>query len=271
MKITKEKKKIYIITDEAEKWITRLSKDTITFESGLEASKQRQKQKFEILVSCPDFIETVDSIRKTFNIPAEGFTNNEQCLKWAKNLYKDENRKKSFNNIIKSIYPDKIGARWYPAIEYFILFNRSDADHLFPNQVSFGIINDNGEFILKLEIYKDTVLEDVEKIWPIIKKCRGIIGKINKMKIKSDHKDRKFKNVIHTIYDNRLIKIQEWEVKRFGDYKNFLQYKKAFILRKAGKSYKEIAVELGWNKEDWPKVGTYIKRFKKAIKENILF
>lgn len=268
MKISK--KNSYIITDLAEKWVTELSKNTIAFGFGSKVSKKKQKEKFLILLSDPNFIKEVYKIREVFGIPKQGFNNDEKTLEWAKDLYSKDNRVKSFKNIIRNLYPNKIGARWYPAIEYFILFNRSDANHLFPNQVNFGIRNDNGEFILELEIYKDTSLENIEKIWPIIKKNREIVGKINKMKI-GNIKDKNPEDVIYTIHDNRLIKIKGWRPKRFGSYKIFLQYKKAFDLKQQGKKYKEIAKELGLYESDWPKIGTYIKRFKKAIKENILY
>lgn len=261
-------KKNYVITDPAESWIAGLSKGTLTFGPDLRTSKKKQKQKFIILIADPEFIKTANSIRKIFYIPENGFTDNEQCLGWAKDLYKNENRKKSFNNIIKNLYPDKIGPRWYPAIEYFVLFNRSDADHLFPNQVDFGIANDNGEFILELEIYKDTTLKDIEKIWPTIKKNQEIMGKINKMKVENGSSGKKSKDVVITKYDDKFIEIKRWQLKRFGSYKNFLQYKKAFKLKKQGKTYNEIASEL---KIGYSEVGTYIKRFEKAIKENTLF
>lgn len=246
-------KKSYMITDPAEAWVTTLAKDTFRFGQKINKRIYKQKQKFDILLSDPSFIERVDTIRRTFRIPDKGFTSFQDCLKWAINLYKKENMLKSFKNNIKTIFPieekNKIGERWWPAVEYFILFNRADADHLFPNQVDFGVEERGGELILGLEIYKDTTMDDIKAIWPQIEDHKKILGRVDKMK-----KDK--------------MTIKAWQPKRFGEYENFLKYKKAFELKNQGRSYNYIASELGIG---YSEVGTYIKRFNKAIEENNLF
>ncbi len=264
------KEKTYIIINPAEKWITELSPNTIRLRSK-ELFNQKQKVKFEILLCDPEFLQKINTIRKTFNIPTNGFADEKKALKWAKNLYSKEYRLMSLKNTIRDLYPEKIGSRWYLAIEYYLLFNRTNADHLLPNQVNYWVEIDDDEYRLKIEIYKDTSIEDIKKIWPEIKKQRKLIGTIKKMKVKERENSISNKNIVYTINEDKIIKINLWDQKRFGNYKNFLQYRKAYELRKIGKKYTEIAVKLGWSNADSYKVGTYIKRFKQAIKENILF
>ncbi len=259
-------KKNRIIYDKSEKWILSLSKNTQRVGYGKNPKKDSE-ERFYILTSDPDFLKEIKKIRVSFDIPNHGFKNEQDAIRWAKKIY---NKKIGLlKKEIKNLFPERISHRWHPAIEYYLLFNKPNVEHLFPPPLDFWIEEKNGELIIKLLIYKNTTRKDILEMWTEIEKQKRIIGKTDRWKIK-DGKEKLNENYVYSVSNGNIIKIKPSKDKRFGSYKNFLKYKKVFELRKKGKTYKEIAKEIENYESDFPKIGTYIKRFKEALKENTL-
>ncbi len=260
-------KKNRIIYDKSEKWILSLSKNTQRFDCGKNPKKDSE-ERFYILTNDPDFLKEAKRIRVSFDIPNHGFKNDQDAIRWAKKIY---NNKKInlLKKEVKNLFPERISPRWYPAIEYYLLFNKTNAEHLFPPPLDFWIEERDREYVIMLKILKGTTQKDIIKVLPEIEKQKRIIGKIDRWKIK-DNKEKFNEAYTYSVSNGSIIKIKPSKDKRFGSYKNFLKYKKAFELRKKGKTYEEIAKEIESYKSDSPKTGTYIKRFKEALKENTL-
>lgn len=224
------------------------------------------KEKFLFLIANDKFIDEVNNLRETFSIPPQGFTSEENCIKYLKKVCENEKIKIQYDSSILNILVKfNIHPRWKNAIEYFTFLNNDNIDPIIPSQLDYRTENDGGLLRLKIEIYSDTTLEQVAKEWKNIEKHRNILGYLKKNTGKIS-----FPNNDVLVLDSKNTKsysIKPTGFKRFKTYKEFNNYKKVYDLRyKQELTYKEISKKMGWV-GDYQKVGTYIARFKKALKE----
>jgi len=208
----------------------------------------RAKEKILIQTSTPEFIEKIKGIREKFNIPKTGLDINSGLPEWYRSIGKTKIN--SLVGDLSALFEHfRIGKRWESVIKYFILFNHIE-EELIPRPL---LIKRKSESELEIILYKDTSLEDIIDFWPIIE-CNQLFNLKYVEQIVVEPGKRKWKGK-----------------KKFSSIKNFKEYKKVFDLWKSGKSYEDIAEKMGWLRSDYPKVGTYLARFKKAISENRLY
>lgn len=257
-------KKIISVAKGAEKWLLSMQKEvehippTIVF--------PKRKEKISILLANPEFISAILELRICFNIPSIGFFDFKSSINWAKRIILNNKLRKYNLNLQKIMKRFKIGSAWKQAIEYYLIYNRKDLDHLIPKPVNIQVtIEENGEITLRLQIYKDTELSDIIKFSSEIKKNQSALGYPVNNQVNSTDVEK-----ITYIFDKqskKVWKISKNKPKRFKNYEQFLRHKNAYDLKQQGKSYKFIAKEL---KCQYSAVSVYIKRFEDAIKQNEL-
>lgn len=257
--------KTKVLSESAEKWILDLLKSTDRIPEPIVIPKR--KEKLLILFHNPDFIKDINRLRLSLGIPVNGFRKNElqRSINWAKKLYEHRKNKHKFEKQLKEIIKKfRVGNPWRQAIDYFLLYNDKNADHLIPYPVDIQQIFIDDEITLNLRICKDTEISDIERIWPEIKRNQIILGFPGNNQISEAKED---KILVLDRKTKKLWKVKDSPTKKFKSYKEFERHRKAYEMREAGKAYKEIANAL---KCPYSLVGTYIQRFKNAIKENEL-
>ncbi len=168
----------------------------------------------------------------------------------------------------------KAGNRWRKPVEYYILFNEENADHLFPDPITLNTKIVDGELEMHLSIYKDTTKQDVDDIWAKVKETQLLLGRM-KDEAKFPIKENTGKVVTPDKQNKKIWAVSPTKAKRRkkidDPHDQFSKYEKATKLSQQGMKYDDIAKELGWKKSDQGKVGTYIANFKKEIENNELF
>jgi len=229
-------------------WLSSLSEDII---KNKQPVSKIQKEKFLILQSNPDFLLRMAEIRTRFGIFTKTYTDQ---LEWAEYLYKNKTKDKTKNDFDKEIqkllYDFRVSARWKPAIEYYVIFNKSPRN-LIPPALDFEF-SDNLHSIT-IKINRITTLDDIKETWKEIEKSKSGL-KVLSEKYETDD-------------GRRILKFRK--SKRYTTMKEFQKYKKAFRLRQSGLSYVQIAKELG--ESNYPDIGVFINRFKRIIRENELY
>ena len=231
----------------------------------------KQKEKFLLLTARPVFKDAIHRLRAEARVPQDGFSKFEVGQSWARNL-SDVTKgylNAELSRILKSL---DIGERWQQAIEYYWIFNQQPQDELIPQPVDYMVENSNTA--LSLKVYKDTTLDDIKEIWPDIKEQQVFLGRLDAHS-QSNYKKRtgrpRYDGFVLDPKKKRITPVVKWQPKRFGSYKNFREYQKAYEMRENSKSYKDIAKALGWGDASWEKVSIYIKRFKDAVEKNELY
>lgn len=221
-----------------------------------------EKERFFIFVCKPDFINEVEKIRESFGISKSGFSLEDEAEKWINKINKQAYEKQK-EEIKKLLINFKIHPRWEECVKYFLLFNRDDIDHILPAKIDCRIEWDEEYNLIrtKIEIYSDTKLSHIQKDKKIIEKLTKVAGyadKINSL------------DGAVAILTKKGLHFQKQSQENFKGYTEFEKYKMVFNLKEAGLKYKEIAERMGWMKSDYNLVGTYIAKFKKALKEATL-
>lgn len=232
-------------------------------------------QRAKILIANPNFQEAVRLVREKFDIPSEGFIDQEINEKWHHDFYiKDDDyfsenwmktcleikklrEEKKFNEAyelqqkfnnespvnafriaVKLILLDfRLPLGWEESIRRYILFN--DIDHMWiPSNIVIRQDFDKDTLLTRLSILIDdsTTLEDIKNAWPRIKHFQE--------------------------------KLQSYSKKKNQPIKNFERDQLAYNLKQSGKTYNEIADELSksFNKTfSYDDVASFIKRYKKTV------
>lgn len=229
-------------------WLSSLSENTIKPDQPI---SKLQREKFLILQSNQEFLLRMARIRTKFGIFTKTFKDQ---LEWAKNLYKTKKTsetKSDFDKEIQKLLHDfHISERWQQAIEYYVIFNKSPKN-LIPPALDF-CFGDNLHSIT-IKINRNTTLDDIKETWKEIEKSKSAL-KVLSEKYETDD-------------GRRILKFRK--PKKHTPIREFQKYKKTYQLRQKGLKYRDIAKQLGIN--DYSVVGIYIKRFKKAIRENELY
>ena len=236
---------------------------------------QRARQRAKLIIARPDFQENISSLRKKFNIPADGLKGERKIQKWHHEFYQSdddyhetvwrsrrheiirlkkerkfreaEELSRDLNNTspvnafritIKNLLRKyKIPLRWNDSIRRYTLFN--DINNMW---LPGGLLiqermdEDNGLMRLYIEIDDDTTLEDIKQGWQRVK--------YHQKKLHSRTRDK------------------------FQPIKEFERDKKAYELDRQGKSLKEIVKTL-FNESgetyEWTEASKFIERHRKKI------
>lgn len=247
--------------------------------SYIKKSAKRQKQKAIVLISRPDFQEDMLSLRKKWNIPADGIKTDEEKRKWELDLsrattkYYDEEWPKfheeleqlqihgpykkfkerqdeindfapgnAFEKDIKSILQKYLlSPKWKSPIRRYILLNDVDNMAMNVGVTIAGHLNDYEpvEYQLCLHIDEDTTLEDIKEIWSDVMEHQEML-----------------------IYKKQ---------NKFQPIKNFERDKRIYELEQEGKTIKEIGDIINSEYDDGlldGEIKQIIKRYKKRLNIN---
>ncbi|MFA5368938.1 MAG: hypothetical protein WC303_02935 [Candidatus Paceibacterota bacterium] len=244
-------KQIYIgYRTTAEEWISSLSENTI---KAKQPTPKSQEERFFILKSNQKFLLRITEIRTLFGLPLKNYLDQ---LGWAENLYKNKKTnitKTNFDKKIQSLlYDFHISQRWKKLVECYVISD-SVPKSLIPPALDFYIDKNFNSIII--EINRETTLDDIRENWKEIEKNKHALEVLSE--------------TYRTDDGRRILKFKK--TKRRVSIKEFKKYKKAFLLKQSGESYKQIAKTLNIHKITYFDVGIFINRFKRIIKENDLY
>lgn len=206
------------------------------------------KQKIDLMSFREDFREELDQFRQKHDIPVSGFTDFEDCISWSKK----QNREEYDLELNRLLGKFAIAIRWREAIEYFILFNSSEAWLVLPSSVGLKMMQDSetGGMGLFLQIYKDTKVEDIKLSWSSIQMMKGLI---------KPYDEDAPQNMPRFLTRSRKISNKKDRKLESGSLK--LQ-KKIYELHLEGKSSREIGRIVN---RSYDTVNIYLHRFKKEL------
>lgn len=229
--------------------------------SKIENDFSAQKERFLIFTSKPDFIAEVLKVRKKINAPLNGFSK-KKASEWHVN-YMEKHGKQYETLVLKLLKKFQIHHRWKDAINHFLLTNKSD-NSLLPKNLSWALEEVDGSWELRMSIFPGFTPKDITKIWPELKKQLRLSGYPVIAK-----KSTSAENQVMIAGHSGYFELKNYQ--RFNSQPQFESYKKVFELREQGVSYEQIIKEMGWKKSDYPKVGTYLVRFKESLKQANLY
>jgi len=254
----------YLTSPKTEKWLNSFRKSEFILR-GYNAQDFDYKAKFEILTLDQKFVEQVDRIRGLYNIPKSGFQDNELLI-WVKQLLND---KKSFINyktaISRLLNENNIAKRWRPCLEYFVIYNKTDIDHIIPQPVDTLIIGEDKNAELHLVIYKDTTIKDLKTAWPRIIKDQELLNPF----LRKITNPKAYTTIICK-KGKKGRRVPLWSPKRIAK-KDLTVYKQIVELKRKGKTSLEISEIVFNNRTDSPKVASYYSKFKRIAAENELY
>lgn len=232
-------------------------------EKQLSVSVRKTRQKTQLLIIQPEFIQDIQLLRRKWNVPVKGLSSIEEFDKWQKWFdgenwkYQNVEYKKFYQgNKVDSNYPKllqgfnsqipinilqqdlvelikkyKLSPMWLQGLRGYLLRNSIP--------LPAGVIIEHSTDaqtnlpILKLIIQEDTSIKDVVAVWDQVK--------------------------------NYQKKLPYWRQKKSQPIFNLERNKKAYELKESGKSYNEIADELacGYNE-----VIDFVKSYKSYLKKN---
>ena len=252
-------------------------------------SQELYKQKLELMTYRDDFQTEINFIRKRFGIPDSGFPDFKTCGKWAqeittssepeKSVKKDPMRayaklregtlfsseyEKVLSRLMKTLDIDN---RWFEAVEYYLLFNKTDAHQMLPKSVVVELLAEpkTNKQKLYLQITADTEQRDIIEWWSTVQKFQGILRSNSEIDYSKSASEilKKIKSIDPVPY----VAIQEKKKDRKKSSLTIKKCRDAYLLRSEGKSYNEIKKVIGCAQNE---VGMYIGRYKKMIRNNRL-
>lgn len=213
----------------------------------------KSSQFIKILTKREDFQERIWTLRKKYKIPKEGFCSEEESKKWHEEKEKEledviENNFNSSNGLkknatlfklqedIKSLIIDfGLSENYDSTIEYFIKFNKISAPE------NIGVIMPFNEDLkrrqLFIQIFPDTTIDDVKRVW----------GRV-----------LKFKKYLVGFKKNS----------RFREITTLSVQERVYDLIKAGKKPRQIAdifADEGKGNIGYEDIGAMINRYKKKV------
>jgi len=220
-----------------------------------------QKERFLIFTSKLDFVKELLKIREMLGITKEGFSK-KKASGWRVGYMKKHGKQYEVL-ILELLKKFQIHWRWKDAIEHFLLTNKSD-DSLLPKNLSWALEEVDGSWELRMSIFPGASLAEIRKEWPELKKQLRLSGYPVAAKKSTPTKDQ-------VMIAGRAGYSELKNYQRFNSQPQFESYKKVFELREQGMIYEQITKEMGWEKSDYPKVGTYLVRFKEALEQANLY
>lgn len=271
----------------------RLYEGYHSFSMRIAATKKQKllKQKLELMACREDVQAEIKSFREEFSVPLEGFSSFNDGFEWSQNVARSydpksypasgpvnasreqgDNLQTFSNSPLEAQYKRKlteflrlfeIDDRWSDAVEYYILFNKIDAHEVLPKSVKIQTIPDkDGRQSLQLLIRDDVEQSDVLAEWPVIEAWQGIVH--SQQNLNFNDPAKKLWKELEKIDPNPDWERQKKRKNRGSRTATFESYMLAYRLKREGKSYKEIAKELGFG-ADWAKAGIHVKRSKDLI------
>lgn len=239
----------------------------------IEKRKERLEQKIKLLISKPAFQKDIIELRKKWNIPVNGITNEKDNQNWNQKLLIDtdeyylknwpkerkeiiklrkdkrfreaEELKKKINSqaplnaigddLWSIIIKYKLSPRWHGGIKRYLLFNNPKNMGI-EMGITVSMSWEHGIKQISLEIDRDTTLEDIKEVWKWAKKM---------------YKDR--------------------QSNKFQPIKKFERDKKIYNLQKDGKTPDEIGniIEDKFGDYlDYNDINIIVNRFKKRLNIN---
>jgi len=264
----------HVITDPVTVWISGLLK-AHEYNPPLTPPSPKYQKRFYVLISNPKLHSEENKFREVFKITKCGLDSFDEGIKWGNAVYADIKIKNKYETELKKLMINfKIGNRWRKPVEYYLLFNEENVDHLLRDPISLGTKIVDGELEMYLNIYKDTTKQDIDDIWAKVKETQLLLGRM-KDEAKFPIKENTGKVVTPDKQNKKIWAVSPTKAKRRkkidDPHDQFSKYEKATKLSQQGMKYDDIAKELGWKKSDQGKVGTYIANFKKEIENNELF
>lgn len=202
----------------------------------------KQEEKFKILLTRESFTKGIEKLRKAFQIPNNGFNNEEtdDVLRWAKKLYGNTNKKQEFFYKYKQLFITVgISSRWREIIDYFLLYNVNASNFLLPPPLEIMWDSQGERLRLTIELFKDTTLDDLKKFYKEeFKKYKLYLGEINHTlaeKIRTNLKD------LYIPRNNSVSVVKQKQAKRTSKHPNLEKSTKIRRLFKEGQTYPEVA------------------------------
>jgi hypothetical protein len=206
-------------------------------------------------------------LRIKFGIPDNGFVSKTEMLKWSEELFTKKEGWTKWSQEINALmlYTDS-AFRWRRAFECHVLHGSLIGAHLIPPGCEIAMITE-GPFVppyyVAILTYRDTSIEDIESAWPRIKLAQE--GTIDMRRPQDD--------------GTRLVSLEPSNTMRVPTYsdpisttpKNIDDYLAVHELKVMGKTYKEIAKEVFGSENEYPRVGTYLSRYRKMLNKAGLF
>ena len=156
----------------AEGWIALLS-DWRTFRAK-QIPNKTGKKKFNILLANPKFVDAVFKLRRRdeFVIPPQGFQYEEAAIDWAKKLFSRNKDRVLFETVItKLLHKFRATDRWRSIIEFFILFNTTNFDHLIHIDASHAYKHVFADIETSYTLFPDAVICGHDAFYHEVKKA----------------------------------------------------------------------------------------------------
>lgn len=216
------------------------------------------KNKFKLLCSNKEFLLRVLELRNEFGLSSlDGNYDN-----WVEPVFGKKAKRLLFDRKINELLRDfKASQRWRRVFGYRVIFGKVP-DSVFPNAFDFYISPDRDSIVVELN--RDTTIDDLKRGWKTIEEQKTALNILD-----SDIREKSIKGEFLTPYRGGVRKLKLIKSKRKTKELELKKCKKAYELRVRGKSYKEIASELGIS--DKYHVNTYINRYKRELSENELY
>lgn len=241
-------------------------------------------QKLELFTYRDDFQEEVRFLRKRFGIPTTGYSKFDDCLRWSSAII-DEPQEYAKKDTLRAyaklrerkpttpfdeyekmlrelLHTLAIGGRWFEAVEYYLLFNKIDAHEILPKSVVVSFIPDEitGENTLCLKVFADTEQRDILEWWRTIESFQGIIRAQRGLNVLDKQQALRAMSIDPIPH----VKKQKSKKERGHTEVAVGKARKAYLLRQAGKTHKEIGQMIGCAQGQ---VGTYIGRYERLVKD----
>jgi|SRR3989344_3265550 len=252
----------------AEGWIALLS-DWRTFRAK-QIPNKTGKKKFNILLANPKFVDAVFKLRRRdeFVIPPQGFQYEEAAIDWAKKLFSRNKDRVLFETVItKLLHKFRATDRWRSIIEFFILFNTTNFDHLIPPPFDLSIRDSGKAAQLELILHKDTTWQDIRDAWSVIEKYKQTLIPFGRP-IKKRLTQKINKVPIYTFENGKKIEMAKWKAKRYSSTK-FERRMQVLRLKNEGHTASEISKRLKLG--GYERVPRELERLNKTFDENELY
>lgn len=222
------------------------------------------EEKFYILTQNPVFYDRMISLRIKYGIPENGFKNASVAQAWAKSLgFKDI--QKLDQDISKLGDELHYSHRWYPIVNYYLLFHKDGSKFLLPDFLDISIVRSGSNSVLTLQLHSDTTLDAIQEMWPEIQKLQNIVyGK----RTKAVKQDLSSTNIIEFAPEGTF-KVTPVKGKRHVRNDSFKRNAKAFYLKRSGLTLSQIAEVLGPG-FTYTDVSAWIRMFETTIQNNYL-
>lgn len=210
---------------------------------------RKSRQKLSILVTHPEFKKRIKALRKKWKIPSDGFKTEKQSKKWHKSIIDKSDKmleKKvalskipinEFNKDLRNIIIFfKLPSHYLSTIEFYIKFNKIATPENFVVNLEYKPKFKRKE--LSIQIFSNTTIKDIKRAWQRV---------------------QRFKKYLPDYEEGRFREVPTLEIQ-----------KKAYLLKKEGKTLEQIAdlfQEKGLGNFGYVEISVLINRYRKKLQQ----